>query len=1150
MANEREIVFRVRLATSGSVADIEKLKKSFESLSKVSSSASPQQRAAAQAQIEQERRITATTRAEAQARVAVLRSEGQQKVQAARADAQTRIEQERRLTAQIQAEQRTRQQSVQSSVNVPQSIGGSIVAGAVGFLGIQGVQAVTQQAIALGDLQVRVGRATKAFEILSGGANQARERLDAIKAAAGGAVTSLQAIEIGTQASSLGLAKTSEEFAKLTVAARAIAFISPTIKDVGTALTELALFSSNAASFARADQLGLGAGEVRERMRELREEFPLLDDSQLKLQASIEILNQKYGVLLSTTEALPSGLERARVALSELRTEAAEPIGIRVNFIAGEIADVINTVTEKAFEQNEVIAKIQRTLPDLEAQNGQPSGLFGMGGITDNSQVIASLKQAEVGLKNFQTAIGAGVPGLEKYQEELGIIAVYTADNSKISEEWAARVVDLSKVAADAVTNIGAMASTAEDFASATLSPDISKNIEQIRQQRELIQTFKDLDVLIADTGAFTPAQIPGIDQLTQDLISLKAEIASSGQVTEEQAAALAEAEQYFNSAAAGASFLANAENAAAVASGQMNAQLATMPGFLDAVSLSALRAASALQSAFAIEARATSSLTSGLSGLVSRGLINAQQAEQIYSDQQLKARQGAYAIANSGGTETEQAFAQAELQRQLEAPIRAIEETERLRIENERKAAAEAERAMKAAAKGTQKAFEDVAKNLESDLRGIPGLFGTSDVTEADMQAAADGRYKEKPDEWLRQLRDEVENGKDYEGVSIEQAREALARVGIDAAENAEDVLAQIEEAWNNSTLFADKANLELINQEAVQAQLDLQEKARQGQQNILDFFGVTVDGAVAAITGGSVVAPEPPVLPEVKAPEVPSPEEFYKHLIGAPPKPADAQQLAADGGSFSIDQITLAPNLGADIAADIATQLSEQESAFSGQGGGIAMAIEAGFKEYQLSNHAQTYYDVIRPQFSLQVPQIKGMGGGIAMAIEAGYGEYTLSNHAQTYYDVIRPQFSLKVPDHKGLGGGVAMAIEAGYKEYTWTDMAGEILGELETQFAVKETIERAWGVGGTVASELAHGMTTIDYAVVAKSILTSLNGGFNTEENFNFLYASAGGLMNIIRDGMRAEASKPGWAQSLFNDMMSALLDAASDSIEAEA
>ncbi|MCB0096882.1 MAG: hypothetical protein KDE46_14235, partial [Caldilineaceae bacterium] len=61
-----------------------------------------------------------------------------------------------------------------------------------------------------------------------------------------------------------------------------------------------------------------------------------------------------------------------------------------------------------------------------------------------------------------------------------------------------------------------------------------------------------------------------------------------------------------------------------------------------------------------------------------------------------------------------------------------------------------------------------------------------------------------------------------------------------------------QFAEAWDSSVLFADEANLRFINQDAVQLQIDLQEKAKKGQENIYKLFGIAVDEAVSAASSG----------------------------------------------------------------------------------------------------------------------------------------------------------------------------------------------------------------------------------------------------------------------------------------------------------
>lgn len=149
-----------------------------------------------------------------------------------------------------------------------------------------------------------------------------------------------------------------------------------------------------------------------------------------------------------------------------------------------------------------------------------------------------------------------------------------------------------------------------------------------------------------------------------------------------------------------------------------------------------------------------------------------------------------------------------------------------------------------KKAREAWQKAAEDAAKawadELESALQAVPGLFGTSDVTEQDLKLSEFGQYQEKADEYLRQLRDEVLNGVDYENVDIQ---DAAKRANIDPSLPAEIILTLFEQAWADSSLFAEGANLDLINQDAVQAELDRQARIKSGQDAIRELFGLPTE-------------------------------------------------------------------------------------------------------------------------------------------------------------------------------------------------------------------------------------------------------------------------------------------------------------------
>ncbi len=132
------------------------------------------------------------------------------------------------------------------------------------------------------------------------------------------------------------------------------------------------------------------------------------------------------------------------------------------------------------------------------------------------------------------------------------------------------------------------------------------------------------------------------------------------------------------------------------------------------------------------------------------------------------------------------------------------------------------------------ERAAKEAARAFERSLERVPGLFGTSKVTDLDLELAKYGAYREKADEYLRQLRDEVLHGVDYAGVDI---RDAARRAGIDPNLPAEIILKLFEESWRSGALFARPENLSLINWDAVRSELQRQAMSEQGKKNIIEF-------------------------------------------------------------------------------------------------------------------------------------------------------------------------------------------------------------------------------------------------------------------------------------------------------------------------
>lgn len=157
---------------------------------------------------------------------------------------------------------------------------------------------------------------------------------------------------------------------------------------------------------------------------------------------------------------------------------------------------------------------------------------------------------------------------------------------------------------------------------------------------------------------------------------------------------------------------------------------------------------------------------------------------------------------------------------------------------------------AMQTAADRTGAAFENTAKKLggafEAVLSSVPGLFDASAVTGDQMRMAELGVPQNFADDYLRRLTDEVVNGVDWEGVDIQ---DAAARAGIDPNLPANVILELFRNAWNDSSLFANAANLDLINQDAIKAAIEQQQKELQGQANIKALFGITDDNLQSQI-------------------------------------------------------------------------------------------------------------------------------------------------------------------------------------------------------------------------------------------------------------------------------------------------------------
>ena len=202
---------------------------------------------------------------------------------------------------------------------------------------------------------------------------------------------------------------------------------------------------------------------------------------------------------------------------------------------------------------------------------------------------------------------------------------------------------------------------------------------------------------------------------------------------------------------------------------------------------------------------------------------------------------------------------------------------------------------------------ISDSMNDLEANLRKVPGLFGASQVTEQQMKMGALGVPQNFADDWLRRLTDEVVNGVNWEGVDI---KDAALRAGLDPGLPAEAILELVTQKWNDKSLFANAANLDLINQDAIKQALETQAQQAAGEQNLLNLFGVTPEQARTA---------------------------------GA------ATGTAAGGGMLTgITQSLTGSGAGQQVATSIATGVTPESMAPVGGSVVSALATELGKEEY----------------------------------------------------------------------------------------------------------------------------------------------------------------------------------------------------------
>jgi hypothetical protein len=196
-----------------------------------------------------------------------------------------------------------------------------------------GAVAAAKAAFELGQLGAQSIRTRNAFIAISGGADEATARMDAMQTATRGALSEQEAMAAANRLMQMGLASNAQELGNVTE--MAVRLGTAMGRDASASIEEFALLLANQ-SIPRLDTFGISAGKVRTRIAELQDATEGLTREEAFLQAVQEEGAVAMERLGEATEDEALAFERAEAMAKDFRAELGERL-------APTIADVLET---------------------------------------------------------------------------------------------------------------------------------------------------------------------------------------------------------------------------------------------------------------------------------------------------------------------------------------------------------------------------------------------------------------------------------------------------------------------------------------------------------------------------------------------------------------------------------------------------------------------------------------------------------------------------------------------------------------------------------------------------------------------------------------------------------------------------------------
>lgn len=217
-------------------------------------------------------------------------------------------------------------------------------------------------------------RTRDAFVAISGGADEAAKRLEAMQRATRGALSEQAAMSSANQLMQMGLANNAEELENVTN--MAVRLGTAMGRDAGQSIEEFSLLLSNM-SIPRLDTFGISAGKVRARINELQASIEGMTREEAFMIAVTEQGEEAMSRLGPATDDAMLASEQLEAAWADLKAVAAEQLAPAMAEIAGGLAKGMRSFQEQTTavrEYNRVLGEEATTSAYVAAHFQGQSG--------------------------------------------------------------------------------------------------------------------------------------------------------------------------------------------------------------------------------------------------------------------------------------------------------------------------------------------------------------------------------------------------------------------------------------------------------------------------------------------------------------------------------------------------------------------------------------------------------------------------------------------------------------------------------------------------------------------------------------------------------------------------------------------------------